>query len=64
MVWAIDLDDGTLINALGSNLGRKKFTVFNSSIPLCMMGNWEKKTRKRGFGSVVYAKTILASLSN
>ncbi|KAM5467394.1 putative chitinase [Microsporum audouinii] len=27
MVWAIDLDDGTLIDALGSNLGRKKNTV-------------------------------------
>ncbi|KAK8857289.1 glycoside hydrolase family 18 protein [Apiospora arundinis] len=27
MVWAIDLDDGTLINALGSNLARQKATV-------------------------------------
>lgn len=24
MVWAVDLDDGTLIDALGSNMGRKK----------------------------------------
>lgn len=24
MVWAIDLDDGTLINALGSDLSRPK----------------------------------------
>jgi chitinase len=24
MVWAIDLDDGTLINALGSDLSREK----------------------------------------
>ncbi|KAK8076337.1 hypothetical protein PG994_003609 [Apiospora phragmitis] len=27
MIWAIDLDDGTLINALGSNLSRKKASV-------------------------------------
>lgn len=24
MVWAIDLDDGTLIDALGENIGRPK----------------------------------------
>lgn len=24
MIWAIDLDDGTLIDALGANLGRMK----------------------------------------
>ena len=24
MVWAVDLDDGTLIDALGENLGRHK----------------------------------------
>ncbi|OAA63386.1 class 5 chitinase 1 [Niveomyces insectorum RCEF 264] len=29
MVWAIDLDDGTLINALGSNLSRRKMSVYN-----------------------------------
>lgn len=28
MVWAIDLDDGTLINALGSNMGRPKTKVY------------------------------------
>ncbi|KAK2760017.1 hypothetical protein FQN54_002753 [Arachnomyces sp. PD_36] len=28
MVWAIDLDDGTLIKALGSNLAREKELVF------------------------------------
>ncbi|KAK0613259.1 chitinase [Immersiella caudata] len=49
MVWAIDLDDGTLINALGSNLGRKKFDVFNSSIPVCMMGNWDPQEKGKGF---------------
>ena len=27
MVWAIDLDDGTLINALGANMGRHKKDV-------------------------------------
>lgn len=27
MVWAIDLDDGTLIDALGANMGRKKRKV-------------------------------------
>ena len=27
MVWAIDLDDGTLIDALGANLDRKKKSV-------------------------------------
>lgn len=29
MVWAIDLDDGTLIDALGSNLSRPKASVYN-----------------------------------
>jgi len=29
LVWAIDLDDGTLINALGSGLSRNKSSVFN-----------------------------------
>ncbi|KAK2841524.1 hypothetical protein FQN49_006173 [Arthroderma sp. PD_2] len=28
MVWAIDLDDGTLVEALGSNLGHEKEPVF------------------------------------
>lgn len=27
-MWAIDLDDGTLIEALGENLGREKSSVF------------------------------------
>ena len=27
MIWAIDLDDGTLINALGSDLSRPKSDV-------------------------------------
>jgi chitinase len=30
MIWAIDLDDGTLINALGSNLDRKKDEVYSN----------------------------------
>lgn len=28
MVWAIDLDDGTLINALGSNMARPKAEIY------------------------------------
>ena len=27
MIWAIDLDDGSLIDALGSNMGRKKKSI-------------------------------------
>jgi len=33
MVWAIDLDDGSLIEALGSNLGRERNAVL-ADIPL------------------------------
>lgn len=29
MIWAIDLDDGTLINALGSDLSRPKNELTN-----------------------------------
>jgi chitinase len=29
MIWAIDLDDGTLINALGSDLDRDKAEVYS-----------------------------------
>lgn len=29
MVWAIDLDDGTLIKALGENIGRNEARLFN-----------------------------------
>lgn len=31
MVWAIDLDDGTLIDALGENIGRRKEEIANIS---------------------------------
>lgn len=27
MIWAIDLDDGSLIDSLGSNMGRKKKNI-------------------------------------
>jgi len=27
MIWAIDLDDGTLINSLGANMGRPKALI-------------------------------------
>ena len=30
MIWAIDLDDGTLINALGSDLSRPKSVLSDS----------------------------------
>ncbi|KAK4465900.1 glycoside hydrolase superfamily [Cladorrhinum samala] len=30
-VWAVDLDDGTMIEALGSNLGREKKRVWNTT---------------------------------
>lgn len=33
MIWAIDLDDGTLIDALGSNMERGKREVFNDTFP-------------------------------
>lgn len=38
MVWAIDLDDGTLVNALGSNLNRPKAVVVNSTSYVCNLG--------------------------
>lgn len=34
MVWAVDLDDGTLINALGKAMGKKKARTGNMTIPL------------------------------
>ncbi|KJZ70862.1 hypothetical protein HIM_09727 [Hirsutella minnesotensis 3608] len=38
MVWAIDLDDGTLINQLGSNLNRPKAVVYNETAYMCRLG--------------------------
>ncbi|KAI5457374.1 glycoside hydrolase superfamily [Mariannaea sp. PMI_226] len=36
MIWAIDLDDGTLINSLGQGMGRKKASVQNiTDIAMC-----------------------------
>lgn len=37
MVWAIDLDDGTLIDSLGQSLGREKTPTFpeESNIQTC-----------------------------
>jgi len=32
MAWAIDLDDGTTIDALGSDLSRPKSQVFDQSL--------------------------------
>ena len=34
MVWAIDLDDGTLLDALGGNLGREKARIFEAPKPV------------------------------
>jgi chitinase len=31
MVWAIDLDDGTLVNELGGNMARPKAAVYKTS---------------------------------
>lgn len=28
MVWAVDLDDGSLIDSLGANMGRKKKNTY------------------------------------
>lgn len=33
MVWAIDLDDGTLLDALGGNLSRNKERIFDAPEP-------------------------------
>lgn len=40
MVWAIDLDDGTLIKALGEASGRdKKGTYLRNPIMECFIGD-------------------------
>lgn len=38
MVWAIDLDDGTLINALGENLDRDKSRILPNLPRVCNLG--------------------------
>ena len=38
MVWAVDLDDGTLIDALGANLNRPKAEVYEEIFMECDMG--------------------------
>ena len=41
MVWAIDLDDGTLIQALGEASGRtKKGTITANPYMECFKGDW------------------------
>lgn len=45
MVWAIDLDDGSLIEALGSGLSTPKATVRSGetrSIP-CLDSDWQEE---------------------
>lgn len=43
MVWAIDLDDGTLIDALGENIKRPKESIANISPYLTCFGTGELK---------------------
>ena len=43
MVWAIDLDDGTLIDALGESIGRRKEEVANISQILTCFGTGNLK---------------------
>ncbi|KAI8207622.1 hypothetical protein K4K54_004854 [Colletotrichum sp. SAR 10_86] len=38
MVWAVDLDDGTLIEALAGNLSRNKSRVYKNTISECRFG--------------------------
>ncbi len=40
MIWAIDLDDGTLINALGSDLSRPKSDLTD---PLTLIPDFETR---------------------
>ncbi|KAK4447096.1 chitinase [Podospora aff. communis PSN243] len=39
MVWAVDLDDGTLVNALGGNLNRDKAGVYPHTPLKCNLGH-------------------------
>jgi chitinase len=41
MVWAIDLDDGTLIDALGDSIARPKEDVNNATTVLTCFGSGE-----------------------
>lgn len=41
MVWAIDLDDGTLVDALGENIKRPKEEITNVSPMLTCFGTGE-----------------------
>jgi len=43
MVWAIDLDDGTLINALSGSLNRPKMTVISPVLNLADFGTGDAK---------------------
>jgi chitinase len=43
MVWAIDLDDGTLINALGNNIKRPKEELTNVTSLVTCFGTGEFK---------------------
>lgn len=43
MVWAIDLDDGTMIKALGDNVDRAKDTVIETPLMLDCFGTGEQR---------------------
>ncbi|KAK4096330.1 glycoside hydrolase family 18 protein [Parathielavia hyrcaniae] len=43
MVWAIDLDDGTLINALGSNMARSKAMIYNATYGVADVGTYSRE---------------------
>ena len=44
MVWAIDLDDGKLIDALGKVSGlEKRGTILRNPYIQCFQGDWEEE---------------------
>lgn len=46
MIWAVDLDDGTLIDALGKSLGRAKKEDLGPSppfVPCFGTGGWPER---------------------
>lgn len=40
MVWAVDLDNGYLIDALGENMNRSKKPVFNNTFIQADLAAW------------------------
>jgi chitinase len=54
MIWAIDLDDGTLLNALAENLTRKKADVMNATGEWHLGCSGEKYKIDGDSGAIVY----------